>query len=93
MIVRLRKAALEDSLRAYYWYWLDDPARGQTFRASLRDAVALVGEYPHIGSPREDGTRRVLLTGYPYVIVYRVGARSITVLAIRHTSGRPRSWR
>ena len=37
---------------------------------------------------RVDGTRELVITGYPYIVAYRIIENFIDVLAIRHTARR-----
>ncbi len=43
--------------------------------------------HPMIGHPgRVDGTRELVVAGFPYVIAYRVTEASVDLLAVRHTA-------
>lgn len=68
--------------------------RGVALR--LRDRVAQAGELllrqPGLGSPAAASAQRLPLAGYPYTLVYRVGAEKVHVLAFMHQSRRPDYW-
>ncbi len=40
----------------------------------------------------EANTRRLLVPGFPYAIVYKVLPQQIVIVALTHTSRRPAYW-
>ena len=63
------------------------------FRSTVQKAVELVSFFPDAGPRYLYGTRRVVMTDYPYLLVYRVRGDILQVIAIAHTSRRPGYWR
>jgi plasmid stabilization system protein ParE len=58
------------------------------FAASVRNAVAQLGDHPLSGYRTDDPEVRVLfIVRYPYKILYRV-RETVEILHIRHTSRR-----
>jgi len=56
----------------------------------LIDSVHNLPENPHIGrAGRVLGTRELIITNYPYVVIYRVIDSSIEIIRVLHTS---RKW-
>jgi len=55
-------------------------------------ATALACTFPNAGSPWKQGTRRVFAKGFPFAVVYRVQPDEIVVVAVAHTSKRPKYW-
>ena len=56
----------------------------------LRSIAHLLVDHPHIGrSGRVDGTRELVVTGLPYILLYRVGEVQIDITHVLHTS---RKW-
>ena len=51
-----------------------------------------IGEHPLSGAEYMRNSRRVVLTGFPYVIIYRVLAGEVRIIAVAHTSQRPGYW-
>jgi len=47
---------------------------------------------PNLGTPSLAGTRSLPLGRYPYSLVYRVEASTLTVLALMHQSRKPGYW-
>lgn len=68
------------------------PVVARAFAAALRRAVSHIADHPESGSLRYstvtgiDGLRFWPLSGFPYVMFYRVDAGTPVVLAILHTS-------
>ncbi|MDF0599552.1 type II toxin-antitoxin system RelE/ParE family toxin [Psychromarinibacter sp. C21-152] len=58
--------------------------------ARVDAAVGHLAEHPQMARPgRVDGTRELVLRGFPYILVYRADPESVTILAVRHAA---RDW-
>jgi toxin ParE1/3/4 len=69
--------------------YADSPTAAAKLAARLDTATALLGRFPHLGRPgQRPGTRELVVAGTPYIIEYRLLARSVEILDVRH-SGRP----
>ena len=56
----------------------------------LDQAQALLARFPNLGrAGRRVGTRELALSGTPYMSVYRVDAKAVMILDIRHTARKP----
>jgi len=81
-------AARRDLLAALRWIAHDDPPAARALRDGVARAAEHIGEHPHIGSPRPELApapyRFVILTGYPYVIVYNADRQPPLILRILH---------
>ncbi|MBI5948030.1 MAG: type II toxin-antitoxin system RelE/ParE family toxin [Chloroflexi bacterium] len=84
---------MAEAVEALEWFqaWGEQPLAG--FEASLNAALSLVRDFPAAGAPHMGGTRRVVVSGYPYVIVYRLRGDELLVVAVAHTSRKPGYWR
>jgi len=94
MKVEYAKRALSDvESIAKYYASTDDPNVGERIAARLREVVARLARLPESGRPvaERPGVRVAPLLRYPYNIYYShaVGADSIRILHIRHSSRRP----
>ena len=59
-------------------------------KARVRDLIAVLADHPFAGqSTSRPGQRRLVISPYPYVIFYRVGADTLTIQRVRHTARRP----
>ena len=70
----------------------EEPGLGARFAGAVESATARAMAFPLAGSPATGSTRRVLLRDFPFAVVYRPDAESITVLPLAHHSRRPGYW-
>lgn len=64
---------------------LDNPATAENVLRSIRDTADKLASFPDMGRVgRLPDTREFTVTGLPYLIVYQVGADTVTVLAVFH---------
>jgi toxin ParE1/3/4 len=55
----------------------------------IETAVARLADYPEIARPgRVRGTRELVVTGTPYVIVYRIEPTAVVILRVLHGAQR-----
>lgn len=76
--------AVEDGIVAREWYALADSTREADFNEELRRVAERIAEFPESGHPYLAGTRRMLLRGFPYFVVYRLRRDDCLVVAIAH---------
>ena len=68
----------------------DDPAAALSVVSTMRYAVRVLAEHPHIGrAGRVERTRELVIGGLPYIRPYQVVGREVRILAVLHTS---RKW-
>ena len=61
------------------------PVQALQLADDIIDAVAVLGEYPHIGREgAKEGTRELIVQGYPFHVVYAVTGRDVTILHVNH---------
>jgi plasmid stabilization system protein ParE len=84
-------AELADAVR---WYETRRNGLGADFYEAVVRAIEQIRTHPDIGTLRAGRLpyRRVLVSGFPYQIVYRVRENDLYVIAIAHTSRRPGFW-
>jgi toxin ParE1/3/4 len=69
---------------------VDNPAAASRVIRAIREEVRLLAENPLMGRVGGVvGTRELVVRAYPYIVIYRVGAEAVRVLAVIHTS---RHW-
>lgn len=52
---------------------------------AIETAVRHLANFPEIGPPgRIRGTRELVVTGTPYVVVYRIEATAVVILRVLH---------
>lgn len=66
---------------------------GEKLLSSVEKSVSLVATFPNIGSPCASGTRRVVIKGFPFWLVYKsFRGNNIVIFAIAHQSRWPGYW-
>lgn len=68
------------------------PGLGTVFLDAVEKSVALIREYPELGSPIGHRVRRVLVSGFPYAVIYRVDRQTLFVVAVAHLRRHPGYW-
>jgi toxin ParE1/3/4 len=84
----LAPRARRDLLAAVRWIAKDNPAAARALSDAAAKAAMLIGEYSEIGTTRptlaDERYRFVMLTGFPYVIVYNAKRTPPLIVRILH---------
>lgn len=65
---------------------------GVKFQRAMESAVNMAVANPTGGAPSTGGTRRRLVKGFPFSVVYRASETEILVVAVVHHRRRPGYW-
>ena len=65
---------------------------GGYFVDAFDTAISQISDFPDSGAPYLYGTRRTLLRGFPFAVVYRVKRDVVEVIALAHRSRKPDYW-
>lgn len=80
--------AKRDLVEAAAWIAKDNPTAARALRDTLANAARRLGQYPELGSQRPDladpEIRFLVLTGFPYVVVYDALRRPPLILRVLH---------
>ena len=92
----LRKAQL-DAAEAADWYDGYRPSLGAEFLLEVQSIFQRIQKLPLLGERLEELTgrtdiRRVILSRFPYVVIYHCAEREISVLAVSHARRDPGHW-
>jgi plasmid stabilization system protein ParE len=90
LFTALAEADVEE---AFKWYETQRPGLGGAFRHAVDVAVASAEENPEAYAVPHRGTRRVILTKFPYGLYYVVTESNIIVVGRIHAKRHPRTWR
>lgn len=82
-----------EALEAEAWYSERNPAVGKAFSIALEQAIDSIAEAPFTWPAHGKGTRKRLLTRFPYTVVYRVLPDRVQVIAVAHQRRKPGYWR
>lgn len=84
----LSQSALRDFLATATWIAKDDPGAARAFRHSVGKAAQRIGEHAYVGTLRPDLVdepyRVLIMTGFPYIIVYNAERRPPLIMRILH---------
>ncbi|MCL4456872.1 MAG: type II toxin-antitoxin system RelE/ParE family toxin [Nitrospirae bacterium] len=82
--------AIKDLKDAGDFIALDNPAAAERMAERVREAVEYLSEYPNMGKPgRVQGTRELIISSTPFIIVYRILSPAIEILRVLHHA---RKW-
>jgi plasmid stabilization system protein ParE len=86
----LASAEFEAAVR---WYEERRRGLGVEFFDAVSLTMALVAERPEIGTLISGSTRRVVVSRFPYQVVYHLSPADITIVAVAHLKRRPDYWK
>lgn len=92
MKFELRPAAQLDLDDAYAWYEEQKAGLGDEFLEGVEASFSTVKEGPLRYRVRHRDIRSVLVRRFPYLVLYRVLADRVVVVACFHSSRDSRSW-
>lgn len=83
------KAELEDGVR---YYERQVPGLGRKFRSDVRDALVRLRHWPLAAQVERGEIRRLLLSRFPYKLLYAIEADRIYIVAVAHSHRAPDYW-
>ena len=92
MRVRLDGPAGLEFIDAANYYRAASPDAAAGFIQSFIAATQHLAAFPGSGTLDVGGTRRWPISGFSYTLVYSHTERTLTIIAIAHTSRRPGYW-
>ena len=82
--------AFDDLVEAGDYITLDNPEATQRMAERAREAIEYLEDHPNIGRPgRLSGTRELVISGTPFVVIYWVRGAAVQVLRVLHHA---RKW-
>ena len=93
--LRNLRAAREELAAAVRWFGEQRAGLGAEFYDEVVATTARLQAFPEGGAPiSPDGlTRRMIVSRFPYQLVYRLTPTDIVVLAVAHLKRRPNYWK
>ncbi|MFM6072819.1 MAG: type II toxin-antitoxin system RelE/ParE family toxin [Dolichospermum sp.] len=87
MQVKWLRQALRNLEQVRNYIIQDNPTAAQELIIKIQNAANQLEKYPFMGkSGRVEGTKELIISNSPYMIIYRVKEESVEVLRILHTS-------
>lgn len=92
MSFRFLAPAQTELLEAIAYYAEINAELGVRFQQSVSKAVRAAAAHPERGAPRSRNTRRWLVQGFPFGVVYQEVTDEILVVAVAHQRKQPAYW-
>jgi toxin ParE1/3/4 len=92
MPVRFLPQAEAELLHEVEYYSRTGSETGIRFQAAVEASLERVSRHPLGGAPSPNGTRSVLIKGFPFSIIYRATDIELLVVAIAAHRRRPGYW-
>lgn len=93
MRIRYLAIARDEIREAADYYAAISPDLGKAFKRELRQLMRLVATMPQAWPSSGEGTRKCLLTRFPYLVIYAPLPSELLVLAVGHQHRHPTFWR
>lgn len=91
MKIRYKARALRDLEGIHGYISQFDPAAASALVGRIERSINRLLTLPMSGRPSVKGTRLLVVPEVPYIVVHRVGADTVDVIAVIHTARRRRS--
>ena len=85
--------ASAEALSAFAWYAARSLNAAQAFQDELQAAGRSIQQMPDLWPRSQHGTRSCLMKRFLFVLVYRVEAEHIEILAVAHARRNPGYWK
>jgi plasmid stabilization system protein ParE len=90
--VRFHPAAADELEAAHAFYEQRNPAAARRFAVEIGRTLDLIAEAPTRWPSGPKNTRRLVLRGFPFTLVYRIHDDTPTIVALAHQKRRPDYW-
>ena len=91
--LQIAAAAEEEARAAFLWYSGRSEEAARRFQSDLVAAMERIQEGPLTGCAIDGDVRRMMLSRFPYAVLYTGDSDRIIVLAVMHLRRRPGYWR
>jgi toxin ParE1/3/4 len=92
MNIGFHKDAERELRESIEYYEEHAPDLGSRFASEVEEATQLIARHP--GIAHEDrGLRHLVLTDFPYTLIYRVAEETVLILAVSHHSRNHGYWK
>lgn len=91
--VELHPEADKELAEAKRWYRKRSQLAARAFAAAITNAIHDIAGAPNRWPETRSGERRLVLSNFPFSILYRVRENGIFITAVAHQKRRPGYWR
>lgn len=89
---RFLPPAEDELLQQISYYSSIRPELGVKFEEAVADAVRKAVAFPEHGALRSRNTRRRLVSGFPFGVIYAVVASEVVIVAVADGRRKPNYW-
>jgi len=89
---RFIAAARLEFLAEVIYYSVAEAGLGARFSVAVEETASRALAFPQSGSPSPSNTRRLLVMGFPFSLIYRPESEGIVIFAVAHHARRPYYW-
>lgn len=89
MKIEWRRLAYKDATDIADYIQLGNPAAALNVIEEIQTQIAILEHHPNMGRPgRVSGTRELIINRTPYIAVYLISKKAVTILRILHGAQR-----
>lgn len=92
MSIRFISVAWQELRDAIAYYEAEQVGSGSRLEMEVQQVLQLIKEFPEIGLKDTKRTRRIVLSRFPYKIVYLIIDKQLVVIAFVHMHRKPDYW-
>jgi toxin ParE1/3/4 len=93
MLLVVARAAQSELAQAAAFYRDVSPELADRFVADVEKAYRVMLAFPKAGRDDSAGTKRCLLSRFPYKLIYRIKGSQLRIIAFPHVKQRPNYWK
>jgi plasmid stabilization system protein ParE len=87
--LRVQSQAQQEINEAFDWYFKRSPEAADAFLTEIGASFAQIVSHPQLYPSYTKNTRRRMLVGFPYFVVFQEKDDAILVVAVAHAKRRP----
>ena len=66
-----------------------DPRAAERVMQRIAQVTRMLGDFPKLGAPWDEGSRSIVVSGLPFRIHYRLAGEIVEIITVLHMSQRP----
>jgi plasmid stabilization system protein ParE len=91
--LRILAQARREIDEAFNWYFERSADAAEAFLNEIGDSLAQIAVHPQLYPAYTRNTRRRILSGFPYSVIFQEKDDIVLVVAVAHAKRRPDYWR
>lgn len=93
MTVNFLPDASQELLASIEWYEERNEGLGERFLSKVHEAIAFICDNPTLHPEYNNGLRKIIISTFPYAVIYKYQDGSILVIAVAHLKRQPDYWK